>query len=81
MSLIDFAAQYIMNAHIAILGNNLLIKTPIIEPINKMGIEIKAYWYWMIGSLFIFCRIWDRTFPNVVPSKQLKMTIVECFGV
>jgi hypothetical protein len=37
--------MYIINPQIKIEGDNLFIKTPIIDPMNIIGMEIKAYWY------------------------------------
>jgi hypothetical protein len=42
-------AQYMMKAQMAIEGKNLLRRTPMMDPMKRMGIEMKAYWYWIIG--------------------------------
>lgn len=47
--LIDVAAMYMIKPHIRMLGDSLLINTPIIDPMNIIGMETNAYWYWIIG--------------------------------
>ena len=39
----DTAAQYRIKAQTAALGNSLLSNTPMIDPINIMGIATNAY--------------------------------------